>query len=245
MKHRGACAGLILSIVTYATATAAAGQVAHNRAEKFVVVSDPPGAIIELRTPYATDTLGPAPMAVEHVRGGTPSQPFGFKLRALPVGSSVCLQVYSAAPERPAPDTIHFDMSRCREDPTDWTAVFDTTDVDEVPERLNTPALEYPFSLRDAGIEGAVRLRFVIGGNGRVEPNSMVVDSASHPGFVPPATAAVLRSVFRPGMLAGRAVRVQVGMPLTFNLRLPFQGPGGASLRDPRIVRPSTKRRWL
>jgi len=88
--------------------------------------------------------------------------------------------------------------------------------VDEKPRIVSTPKLEYPAALR--GIGGLVKLQAIIDTLGRVEPNSVVILSSTAPGFEAPAKDAVLKSVFRPGRVGGRPVRVLVQLPITFSV---------------------------
>jgi len=62
-------------------------------------------------------------------------------------------------------------------------------------------------------------LEAVVDTVGHVEPGSIVVVSAAHPGFVAGARQAVAATLFRPAMVRGRAVRVRVRIPMEFTLR--------------------------
>lgn len=57
-------------------------------------------------------------------------------------------------------------------------AVMTEAEVDEPPERLWSPPLEYPQSLYDSGTEGMLLLGAVIGADGTVEEGSIEVMSA-------------------------------------------------------------------
>ena len=70
----------------------------------------------------------------------------------------------------------------------DLSAVFLETAVDERPERISCPTLEYPRELQAADIQGSVLLRFVVDTMGRVEPSSVEVLSSTREGFERPAT---------------------------------------------------------
>jgi TonB family protein len=68
------------------------------------------------------------------------------------------------------------------------------------------------------GCDGTrVVLAAVVDTLGRVEPGSLSVVSAAHPGFVASAQRALAASLFRPARINGRAVRVHV--PIDFRLR--------------------------
>jgi protein TonB len=90
--------------------------------------------------------------------------------------------------------------------------------VEERPERIGGPAPRYPELLRQAGIDGRVVVECVVDTAGRAEPGSVRVVAATNPLFEGPAREAVAASVFRPGRLAGRAVRVRVQVPVVFSV---------------------------
>ena len=69
-----------------------------------------------------------------------------------------------------------------------WSAVFVEAAVDEVPERISCPTLEYPRELRAADIQGDVLLRFIVDTMGHVEPSSVEVLNSTHEAFERPAT---------------------------------------------------------
>ena len=83
-----------------------------------------------------------------------------------------------------------------------------------VPDRPIRPA--YPRALWEAGIRGSVEVSYIVGADGRVEPGSFRVLSASHPGFVGSVKEALLRAVFQPGRIRGRPVRVLIQQMVRF-----------------------------
>lgn len=91
--------------------------------------------------------------------------------------------------------------------------------VDELPERLRTPPLEYPALLQQAGIEGVVIVEVILDSAGTPEPETLRVLRSDHRAFDGPAKRAVLASVFRPGRVRGRPVRVLVQIPVSFTIR--------------------------
>jgi len=91
--------------------------------------------------------------------------------------------------------------------------------VQEKPELLLHPPPAYPPLLQQAGIEGRVMVQAIIDTTGRVEPNSARVVESANPGFDQPAKNVVLRSLFRPGRVYGRAVRVLVAIPIDFKIQ--------------------------
>jgi protein TonB len=91
--------------------------------------------------------------------------------------------------------------------------------VDEKPERLFTPPLDYPDLLRQAGIEGTVVVEVIIDTLGNAEPSSLRIVQSTNKAFEISARDAVLKSRYRPGRVRGQAVRVLVQVPITFNIR--------------------------
>lgn len=98
-------------------------------------------------------------------------------------------------------------------------AVVDVRVVEQRPEMLSHPRLEYPEVLRQAGIEGTVLVEVVLDTLGRAEPASVRVMSSAHPLFDREALAVVAGSRYRPGRVSGRAVRVRIRVPVAFELR--------------------------
>lgn len=91
--------------------------------------------------------------------------------------------------------------------------------ADEPPVLLTHPELDYPASLRAAGIEGTVLIEVIVDATGVPEAGSFRVVSSSHPGFEAPARSVVLSARFRPGRWGGRPVRVLIRQPVEFRLR--------------------------
>jgi TonB family protein len=79
--------------------------------------------------------------------------------------------------------------------------------VEEQPELLSAPRVEYPQLLRQAGIQGRVVVQFVLDTLGRAEPQSLKVLATPNPGFNPSALDYVQR-----------AVRVLMQIPVEFKL---------------------------
>ncbi len=90
--------------------------------------------------------------------------------------------------------------------------------VQEKPERLAGPPPVYPPLLQQAGIQGVVRVEAIIDTSGRVEPNSVRVVESPNPGFDQAAKIAVLKSLYRPARVYGRAVRVLIQQPINFQI---------------------------
>ncbi len=104
------------------------------------------------------------------------------------------------------------------EGPIDLAQVFTEAVVDEPPERISSPPLEYPRMMQQAGVEGSVVLQGVVDTTGRVEANSIAVISSTNRAFEGPARQLLRRSLFRPGRVRGQAVRVLIQLPIQFTL---------------------------
>jgi TonB family protein len=96
--------------------------------------------------------------------------------------------------------------------------VFMESVVEERPEILSGPSLQYPDLLRQAGIQGRVIVQAIIDTSGRAEPPSVKVIQSPNPGFDQPAKTYVLRALFRPARVHGRAVRVLINQPIDFKI---------------------------
>jgi len=86
----------------------------------------------------------------------------------------------------------------------------------EPPSQVSAPPLDYPRTLREAGVEGRVAATVIIGTDGRVEPGSIQILQASNAAFEAPTRAAIEATAFRPGRLHGELVRVRAQMQVRF-----------------------------
>jgi hypothetical protein len=89
-----------------------------------------------------------------------------------------------------------------------------TEAADEAPTLLTAGPRQLPPELR--GIPARVEARFVVDTTGRAEPASWQVVQSTNAAFEEPARNMIMRSIFRPGRLAGRAVPVQVQQVIAF-----------------------------
>ncbi len=96
--------------------------------------------------------------------------------------------------------------------------VFMEAIVEEKPSVLSGPQPQYPELLRQAGIQGRVMVQAIIDTSGRAEPPSLKVISSPNPGFDQPAKTYVLKALFRPARVHGRAVRVLINIPIDFKI---------------------------
>jgi len=96
--------------------------------------------------------------------------------------------------------------------------VFMESVVEERPELLTRPPLQYPDLLRQAGVQGRVLVQAIIDTSGRAEPASVKVIQSPNPGFDQSAKNLILKALFRPARVHGRAVRVLVNLPIDFTI---------------------------
>lgn len=91
----------------------------------------------------------------------------------------------------------------------------------EVQVALDTrsPMPRYPQLLRDAGVEGATLVRFVVDTFGRVEQGTVKVVESTHPAFALAVQAVLPQMRFSPARVGERKVRQLVEFPLQFRLR--------------------------
>lgn len=95
-----------------------------------------------------------------------------------------------------------------------WTAndVMMRLREDPVPPR-------YPESLRRAGIEGSVVVKFVVDTLGRVDMASLEIVSSTHEAFTSAVREAIARFRFSPSQAGSRKVPAQAMMPFQFTLK--------------------------
>lgn len=161
------------------------------------------------------------PPAVERSLTGLPRDPILLETVVLPVipPPLIATALQGVTTARPAFPVQGTTASALPPPPTGPGAVWDAPFVEEAPQILAGPLPAYPELLRQAGIRGQVVLEAVVDTAGRVEQGSLTVVSATNPGFVAPARQALAATLFRPGRVHGRAVRVRVRIPVDFTLR--------------------------
>jgi TonB family protein len=196
---RGVSSALSLSVHVAIAAAVVLGTVEarpHSARRPQPIVMPPrpsaePSSEVEVRTPVIEGRIEvpPIPIPLISTEGMTPA-PVSFVMRAADTEAI------------PVGDGV-------------WMAPL----VEELPQILSSPLAVYPELLRQARIQGHVVLEVVVDTTGRVETGSLTVVSATHPGFVAPARRALLATLFRPGRVQGRAVRVLVRVPIDFTLR--------------------------
>ena len=101
---------------------------------------------------------------------------------------------------------------------------YELSAVEEQPELSNRSEVarqlsrNYPPLLRDAGVVGTVTIRMRVLENGTVDPASIAVENSTHDAFADAARRVVERMRFRPAKVGGKAVKVWVTLPVTFQL---------------------------
>jgi protein TonB len=88
--------------------------------------------------------------------------------------------------------------------------------VEEEPIRISIDPPAFPRVANNAGVEGTVLVRVLVGKNGRVK-EAIVVEG--HPMLEDAALASARSAVFRPALQRHRPVEVWVMVPITFRLR--------------------------
>lgn len=97
--------------------------------------------------------------------------------------------------------------------------VFMEAIVEEKPTVLSGPVPVYPELLKQAQIQGRVLVQAIVDTLGRAEPPSVKVLQSPNPGFDQSAKNYVLKALFRPARVHGRAVRVLIQIPIDFRLK--------------------------
>jgi protein TonB len=101
--------------------------------------------------------------------------------------------------------------------------LFDTTftmfEVDATVERYpGSGAPVYPTDLADAGVEGVVRVTYVVDATGRVDTTTIRILSSDHPRFTTSVQAALGEMRFRPAKRRGQPVRQLVEQRFRFQV---------------------------
>lgn len=98
------------------------------------------------------------------------------------------------------------------------TGVYKNEDVDSGPVRVSGPTLAYPPLLKEGGIEGVVTVEAVIDTTGHVERSSLRIVATTNSAFNENAMRYFRDTVFRPGRIRGRPVRVMIHAPVYFRI---------------------------
>lgn len=96
---------------------------------------------------------------------------------------------------------------------SDVTAAPRLTSMERAAEQIRQA---YPDQLRSRGVSGRVQLEAVVGSDGKVEAESVVVLFSEHPDLGEAARRVATNFGFQPGQREGRAVRTRVVIPVVF-----------------------------
>lgn len=140
--------------------------------------------------------------------------------RAVVYGAAAALLLMVAC-EAQAPDRGAQDLVRVSVAPPAYEVYSEDAPGVASPERLSFPIPAYPRLLLEAGVEGTVVSKFIIGTDGRVEAGSVEILESTNRAFEAPTRHAIETALFRPGRMNGEAVRVRVQMPMRFTTRSP------------------------
>ena len=97
--------------------------------------------------------------------------------------------------------------------------VFMEAIVEEKPTVLSGPIPVYPELLKQAQIQGRVLVQAIVDTLGRAEPASVKVLQSPNAGFDQSAKNYVLKALFRPARVHGRAVRVLIQIPIDYRIK--------------------------
>jgi len=179
------------------------------------VIADPGPVEIDLSwTPRTDPNPNPGPSGGSLLIG---PPPISEVPRTLPPIDPVTVGTAPVDP-RTVPATILTGFGTDTLDPHTGSAaaIYQESEVDDLPVLMSAPAPRYPRVMAEAGIDGSVTLSFVIDAEGRVVAGSAKVIRSSHPQFVPAAEEAVYASTFRPARRRGEGVPVLVRQTVAF-----------------------------
>jgi protein TonB len=96
----------------------------------------------------------------------------------------------------------------------DLSRIFELTELDRAPVPVFQPAPLYPYQMKREGIDGNVRLRFIVTPQGTVRDISVVSSSRSE--FERAARDALVNWRFEPGVKHNTKVSVRMEQPIPF-----------------------------
>ncbi|HET9605276.1 MAG TPA: energy transducer TonB [Gemmatimonadales bacterium] len=98
--------------------------------------------------------------------------------------------------------------------PVDLNSVVTSAEADEPPSLLSAGPKITPPGM--GGVPGRVKFEFIVDTTGHVEANSVRLLESTNQIFVESAKAMLLKSVYKPGRLAGHPIRVKVSQNISF-----------------------------
>lgn len=102
--------------------------------------------------------------------------------------------------------------------PVDAGETYLKEEVDQPVDPIRIPTPRYPPVMQQAGIEGKVEVQYVVDTTGHAEPRSWKVLRSANRQFEEPAREAIMKGVFRPARIRGRAVRQLVQQAISFTI---------------------------
>jgi protein TonB len=102
--------------------------------------------------------------------------------------------------------------------PVDISQTYFEFQVEQAASAIGGLSPSYPEALRAAGVEGTVRLQFVVDTTGRVDAGTLKVVSSTNELFAQSARSAVLRARFSAARIGARRVKQLVEQPITFQI---------------------------
>lgn len=111
---------------------------------------------------------------------------------------------------------IPVNIQHGRPDSSNIKNLFNPSELDRVPVPVVQAQPSYPFELKRAGVEGRVRVGFIVDSQGNVILPYII--SSTNRDFERPAIEAIQKWKFRPGMKSGRKVNTRVEQPIDFNV---------------------------
>lgn len=94
--------------------------------------------------------------------------------------------------------------------------VFNVEDLDYTPTPFYRKRPEYPFELKQKGVEGRVLAEFQVDADGRTRQIKII--STDHPKFAAAVVDALMLWRFMPGMVDGNKVEFRMRIPMVFRL---------------------------
>lgn len=102
--------------------------------------------------------------------------------------------------------------------PVSTQETFVEAEVDDPVQPINFPRPKYPPVLQQAGIAGSVDVQYVVGIEGKAEPESFRVLRSTNKAFEEPARDAIMAGTFKPAKIRGQPVRQLVQQRISFNI---------------------------
>lgn len=199
----------VLALVVHAGLISLALRGASNAPHHLAPAPATPIVIFQTPTPLTGGS--PAP-------GGTP----GPMIVSIPIDmhpdlTHLTSEIVPVPIHRPGPfDPRHFLTFGTPDSTVPGGAVLTESDLTDPPRALHLAEPRYPEALRQAGIQGAVTVTYIVDSSGFVEPGSIRIVSADRPAFAEAVVASVAQARFTPGRVHGRAVRVLVRQVIRF-----------------------------